>query len=323
MQPVNSKTFVQYGDSIKRLGQIKRTESYDKTKELEELIINTAAFPAATDVFPTQAPFFTEFVYTDMLGGMLLRSASAEINIRVARRKPLVIPSQENIDLFLSGIKDKYQQKTSNGKVYKKVAFICGTNIFDQAVDTQKLYEAMDTNPDMVIKPHPLTADNLLRNLGGNFGYSRILDKDISANELLQNCETAYTMYTSEIAVVATLAEKNVIDLTNYTARWRGISYTFMDSVKNIQDKKEKRDTILAAILDDCSGFVHPKMSVEEQTTRINTYCEAALEERKPFEMITGQRLSVVMQTRHAQPPQQKPPENKKETKNEDVQDKS
>lgn len=289
MRPVNSQTLVSYGDSFNRIGNSKRAKPFSELKHIEDLIIKHAALPASADISPTQPPFFTEFTYTDMLGGMVIRTFSAEVNLRIDLKTDIenIVLDEQLVGDFFAGMSDKYQLKSQTPKDHKRVVFLCGHNIFDRIIDSQKLFEIMDTDKSVVIKPHPITNDILLRNLGNNFGYSRILDKDYSGFEILATCDEVITPNTSELAIVASLFDKKYTDITQYMQNWMGI----MSST--IRAGRGSKDRLLKLLLGPDSGFLHPCMSEEEMIRRINSYCTKALQERQPFEMVSSQRLSV------------------------------
>lgn len=289
MRPINSQTLVNYGESFARIGSAKRAVPYTKLKTLEDLIIQNTSLPSSADISPTQPPYFTEFTYTDLLGGMLVRSFSAEINLRIARNAKDEDIDPARVEKFLASLTDKYALRSVNGYNYKRVVFLCGHNIFDRVVDSQKLYEIMDTDKSVVIKPHPISNDGLLRNLGNNFGYNRILDKDISGYDVMANCEDVICPTTSELAIVAILRGKKFTDITQYMQSWLGISSSI------IRESNGSKEKLLQLLLGSHSGFLLPDMETEEVIQRINNYCTDALKEREPFEMLTSQRLAVNM----------------------------
>lgn len=296
MQPVNANNLVKYGDSFKRLGPTKRVEPFSTMKSVEDAILKYSALPCSADIIPLQAPYFTEFTYADILGGMLLRSFSAEINSRVINSLEYEKPDQKILDLFNAGIKDKYQMNSGYTGKHKSVVFLCGHNVFDRIVDTQLLYRIMDSDKSIVIKPHPITNDDLLRNLGANFGYDRILNKDISGIDVLRDCETVYGLSSSEISLVAILQEKHFVDITAYLQAWGGNIYPFLRATEHL-GRKARSEIIESLFLNPKSGFLLPSMDEETLKYRINSYCSAALKEREPFEMVTPQRLMIVNQT--------------------------
>lgn len=289
MQPINSKPLVKYGETFQRLGNTVRVSSYDSMKHLEKAILDNGFLPASADVSPIQPPFFTEFTYTDVLGGMLLRTFSAEINNRmVLDHHPSEI-SDELKSKFIQGISDKYQlKKYVSG--YKNIVFIPGHNIFDQVVDHQQLFKIMDSADDVVIKPHPISNESILRSLGQSFGYKRILDKDLSGVNLVLQCQNVYSVSTSEIPIVAMMNNINFHDITQYLNSHIGALSHIINKVKNSSNKKEE---ILSLLLAEDSGFIMPCMDSDEIYYRISKYCMKALKHREIFKMTTPQRLSI------------------------------
>lgn len=291
MRPVNSQLLVNYGESFGRIGPTKRAKPFSEYETIERLIVKHATLPASADISPNHPPFFTEFTYTDLLGGMLIRSFSAEINHRIDSKRNLEKESysKELLEAFNAGLTDKYSLKHEKTYDHKRVVFLCGHNIFDRIIDSQKLFQIMDSDKSVMIKPHPITNDILLRNLGNNFGYGRIIDKDASGFGVMDGCDEVITPNTSELAIVSTLLGKKFTDITNYMQSWMGIA----SSISRFG--YESKDRVLKLLLGENSGFLHPSMSEEEIVSRINNYCALAMKERECFEMITAQRLSVNM----------------------------
>ena len=291
MQPLNSKPLVSYGESFKRLGNTTRVVSYEKMKHVEDAILKYSHLPASADVSPIHPPFFTEFTYTDVLGGMYLRTFSAEINNRLVLKSLGIIEKKQYEIEFLKNINDKYKLTCPDVK-YENVIFLPGHNIFDQVVDQQKLFELMDSDDSIVIKPHPISGDVLIRNLGQNFGYKRILDKDLAGHTLVLNCKNVYSVTTSELPIVAMLNGIPYHDITNYLSSYSGV----LSPVTNYARKysiDQRKQIILNLLLSEDSGFILPSMGTEEIKNRINKYCERALKEREVFKMTTPQRLTV------------------------------
>jgi hypothetical protein len=305
MRPINALNLQATGESFARIGPtVKRTVPYKELGNLEKAILANTPLPASADVSPSQPPYFTEFTYSDLLGGMAVRTFSAEINARICRDTPNEIIPEKTVEHFMSGLVDKYCLVNST-KQYKRIVFLCGHNLFDRVVDSQMLFRLMDSDKSIVIKPHPITNDGLLRNLGNQFGYNRILEKDVSAFSLLDGCEEVITVTTSELSLMAVLLNKKFTDITQYMQNWAGQSAIPLYNALTYDNPRER---LLTLLLGEYSGFVLPDMEHEKILEKIDKYCSKAMEMRRPFEMITSQRLSItiprVMEV-------QRPPENK------------
>lgn len=289
MRSINNLTLALNGESESRIGSLTRKVPYKAMAHIEQAIITRCPLNASADVSPIHPPFFQEFTYSDMLCGISLRTFSAEINARIAIKNIGTIPCQNLVDRFMANLDDKYKLKPTTIR-HEKIVFLCGHNIFDAVVDSQSLFRFMDENPDAVIKPHPLTSEGLLRNLGMQFGYHRILDHKESGFDLLQNCSTVVGLPTSELSIVAILLGKKFIDISQYMNNWGGVASPYLNAIASSQEPKS---ALLATLLAKNSGFILRDATEDEITSRIDAFVTSAMSEREVFNMVTSQRLSV------------------------------
>lgn len=237
-----------------------RGEHLARLGPLEELARELAPLPISYDVTRLQPPFFQEFTYTEMLGGLYVAPQSCEIAARLAREAAgdLEQCAFSPADAVMSAAGDKYRlQPAAAGEQPAKVAFLPGSNIFSEAVSREALTRLMHEDPDVWIKPHPMTAPELLRQLGRSFGYHRILDPMASGWACLQAAEIAFVTTTTEMGLYAVLLGKRIVNLSAFQAEPRGVYNPFYRLLWSLEPS-DRRVRLRAALASPCSGFVHP-----------------------------------------------------------------
>lgn len=99
---------------------------------------------------------------------------------------------------------DKYRlMPTPFTKHHDQIAFLCGSNIFDAVIDLKKLDNAVAAGA--VIKPHPLTNQDLFHRLIRRYGQAKVLNPKASGYTHLQHCDGIFTTGSSELSIYATM----------------------------------------------------------------------------------------------------------------------
>lgn len=251
----------------------RRLAHLDKLHPLEAMVRRLSPLPISYDVTRLQPPYFFEFTYTEMLGGMLVSPQSIEAHARVVQRAAGARADADVVALLAHT--DKYKPKSLATPV-ASVAFIPGSNIFADAVSRERLTHVMQSDPDAFIKPHPMTNEELLRDLGREFGYHRILDPDASGHALIDAAERIYSCQTSELGLYALLKGKRIVDITRLTYAPRCTYHGFY--------RLADADALRAAINGPCSGFLHPDdPGVERKAQQFFETAMQVREELKPL----------------------------------------
>ena len=232
---------------------------------------------------------FTEFMYFDMMGGLLLNAMSAEISARVSQK---VSKLGREEDFNMDWVFDKYLLKNS-GLKYKKVLFLAGSNS-THLMDQCAIQRLMDSDTQWMIKPHPITTEQTIRELASVWGYSRIIHPKESGNLLLRNCDEFAATQCSELFLVGRLLGKPVTDVTRYDRAWFS---TYHPICRLVDNTDNDFDIINNCLMNDSSGYVRPEYSDSKVRTFARNYYNMCLEERRPFEMLTSQRLGVADKT--------------------------
>jgi hypothetical protein len=251
---------------------------------LEGLIEPLAPLALTCDVRQIHPPFFTEFCYLDVLGGLNLHTLSAEITCRMSERANKLPAIGE---FPIDKIYDKYKLKRPTKK-YQKVAFLAGDNSLN-GLDQSALQRLM-ADESWVIKLHPVSNDDMIRHLGNIFGYHRLINQDESGLSLLYAADEVAAMQTSELYIVARYLGKPVTDLSRYDRAWLSTYHSIIRLFDGTDGDKNTIDRVMTSKL---SGHLRVEYSKEHNEMLCKNYFAAAMEERERFRLITNQQLAV------------------------------
>lgn len=280
-----------HGGHESRIGHNKRNPQLEKYEKIEKTFDRVAMendLVVTMDVKQIHPPFFTEFSYQDTLGGISLNTLSAEITCRMSK-----LASQDTAEkqFPVDAALDKYVlQQNPYKKKHRKVIFLCGSNAMEY-VDQAALYKLMTNDPEWVIKCHPVTKDDTIRELAAVYGYHRIIGPNIGGMSILHNAEYVATLSTSEFMLVAVLLGKTVIDISNPITSIFTCYYRYARLLTGHIDYD--RQVINNALMSRYSGHIRPEYGEAQWETMFLDYCTKALELREPFRMTTGQKLKV------------------------------
>lgn len=204
-----------------KIGKDLKKVSLNHLKPLEKEILNNGYFTASYDVSRPQGSNFDEIAYTEVFKNAVYvtplndEMAYKMINLAYKNYSGKVDDDLEKLKSKISFI-DKYKSKTS-GINSKSICFLAGSNCLKASVSINTLKKWIYLDSELLLKPHPLTNEEDLKDIVKTFGISRVLDKDISAFELLNQAKRVYTTSASELGLNAKLLGKEVIDITRFT----------------------------------------------------------------------------------------------------------
>lgn len=194
------------------------------------------------------------FVYTDVANKLLYvrvgdKQRSLDIMQRAAKHE--LTPDGEAAFSELAGGSDKYLGTRLRAK-HDFVIFLPGGNIFNDVVRREKLMNAVQQGAKL--KLHPITARNLQALLEKTFGTDALIDRRVSAHQLLKDAKIVGAFTNSEMGLVATAQGKRVhlfndLDrMCTYTAIYKAIS----DGDELSADKLKR------VLSDKSSGLISP-----------------------------------------------------------------
>lgn len=185
---------------------------YEKLQPFKPLVLQiekACPLEMSYDVSRVHHPYFLEFTWTTMLGGVYVSPQSGWLAALIAEQAG----ADKDAEPYTPPVEDKYKLEKPK-KAFSHVVFIPGSNSFDATVSIEKLTDLMRREPEAVIKPHPLTDVGLIRTLGREFGFDRILKPSSSGMDLMRACDVAYVAG-SEIGLQAVLHGKAVVSIAN------------------------------------------------------------------------------------------------------------
>lgn len=200
-----------------------RKKSLDRLGRVERLLRSLCPLPLTYDIGRLQLPYFSEYTYNDSMDAIYVSPQSSEVAAAMSV-KALHDEMNARFDFAAVfeksknklGTYDKYDLAETNEIFPKKVIFPPGSNLFFKIVSKENLFRLMHEDPDVMIKAHPLTNNDLLRKLGRDFGYHRLLSPNTSAYTILENVDTMWGTTASEMPIRAALLGKRVLNISNF-----------------------------------------------------------------------------------------------------------
>lgn len=289
LKPPGISSYHAEGNSQARIGdEIVRNARMLEIKPLEEAVAALAPLPISIDVVSSESPYFSYFTYCDLFGGVLLQAGSVEICARITAQ------NQTDGEIVSSHFDpswafDKYglQNDGIDLSDYDKVFFTPGSNLL-HVIDPSILARLSD-DESWYVKPHPIIQQPTLIDYGRMFGYNRVFSHKLSGHALFASCQTVATTQASEFFILAGLCRKQLVDVTKYQHSW-SLAYQQFGVIRS-HDVEENYHRMNRALMHPNSGWIHPSMSPVEIDMRISRYFKLAMELRKPFKMVSSQRL--------------------------------
>lgn len=267
---------------------IKRTLRNAWIEDIEESIIDKAPYPITYDVGATQKNNFSEFRYTEYLGGAYISTQSQEINMRLILEASKVKADKNYLELI--DLDNKYAQDDIKVEdlpiVPKKIAFLTGDNLID-IVSKEKIARLSFYNDNFAVKFHPLTGEKTVEDFAKIIGWNKVIPPKASAKVFIDNAEDIYATTATELAAVAVIKNKNLHDVTDFFFQHMG-TYIAINDLLFRAENKDKRYQILNNII-GCpwSGVVMPFQEDWEERTEL--YFKKALEFREIYKPLSNQ----------------------------------
>lgn len=260
-------------------------------ESIEELVRDRSPFPISYDVVSTlQTMAFTEYSYTELVGGFWVQTQSIELNNRL-----LDFASRENCGRDLSELsaltEDKYIMDAvpSMYKNVKRICFLPGSNCLDIA-SLELTARLAHEEDDVYFKPHPITDDKMMRVLKMKFGAHRLIPKNVSGATLLRQCDEVFTSAASEMAITGTILGKKVVNISNFFHESRGAYHPISRALFLVHRKRgvEEAQRVLANIV-YCpwSGVFFPFTSSDLEA-RIDSYFKKTMEMRDMYRPLSS-----------------------------------
>lgn len=260
----------------------RRGQHLERLHPLEDLVRELSPLPVSYDVGRGQPPYFTEFTYSEMLGAFFVNPQSSEMAYRVVQEA--CDRGRQGFDAaaaVLARAGDKYTlDGAPAGPLPKQVAFIPGSNCFQEMASKEVLMRLAHEQPDLIFKPHPMTSDGTLRQLGMLVGYQRIAKPLESGWAYLLAAEEVWATTCTEMGLYAALLGKKVRNCGHVRHEAFGAFAPFYRLIWN-KDVRQAADALRLALNSYGSGFIHPDDPDVEGKMR--SALDLAMELRQPF----------------------------------------
>lgn len=298
---------------IHKIGEdLKRSKRNEWGNSVEEMIRGMAPYPITYDVNCLQGQNFSEYSYTELVGGMMVRTQSTDINVRLAHFCAGQKSSLDVLDQWKEIITDKYELNDDLPEKYSNVEdviFIPGDNMSD-LMNRDNLHRLLHESPKAMVKPHPLTNDEHLMALYREYGAHRVIPPELSGLKLLNNAKRVFTCSASELGIIGVILGKDIYNLGMFRYEAIGTYYTITRILFIAEDKRQVLANIANCVW---SGCVFPwQDNIEE---RLASYYQSTLEMKEEFRSMSGPIIIPESLKRHTKIRREMEAKRKKEGK--------
>lgn len=276
-------------------GIVSKNPSLQNIIPLENYILQAAPLPITYDVNRPQYWYFNEYTYTEFMGGIAISPMNDEMacrNIINSMKYQTTFDVEQIIYDRLEKNKtlDKYTLTELPSKKWKHVIVLPGSNLLGSHISKEIISKLMwEYGDNIVLKPHPLTHEHDVTQMGKDFGRHRVISANISGWEVIKNADTVYTTSSTELAMYACLFGKKVKSIGNIFFERTGSYYpTFMHIVD--ATPKNARKKLLKILKSNSSGIVFAEDPTYEE--KINNFFKETMKLRKKFKPIVYNSFS-------------------------------
>lgn len=240
--------------------------------KFESLLYNQSHLPLKFDTMMTLTGYYpNSLTYTNIGKYVQVSSNAAEFNVRYIESVLDHIQLSEEYDPKILLNEDKYSSESlGDGLELGQVFFAPGSNL-SQVINTSKLDEYMNLYDDMLIKPHPLTEDVDIHLLSIRYGYDRIIEKEISAESVLQACSKVYYCDNSEIGLRAMLIGKPTEHLNNLEIA-STLTYFHLYHILRKTEEEKKGPLVYSILSNPLFGYFDIDISENILSTQIEDF---------------------------------------------------
>lgn len=240
--------------------------------KFESLLYDQSHIPLKFDTMITLQGYYPDsLTYTNIGNYVQVASNCAEFNVRYIESVLHDIEIVEDYDSKILFNQDKYNSEILDTELeLGPVFFTPGSNL-NMAVNISKLDEYMNLYDDMLIKPHPLFEDQDIHDLSLRYGYDRIIEKEISAEDVIQACSKVYYCDNSEIGLRAMLLNKPTEHMNNLE---NASSTTYFHLYHLLRKSPDETKAVLAYnfLSNHLFGYFNIDMSEDVLSTQIEEY---------------------------------------------------
>ena len=259
-------------------------DALPEIRRVERLVRAAMAPDVPTyDVCSVQGVGFDEWCYCDAFGSLCLWTQSVEINTRLALAAVATDDDDDtdHVARLLERLGDKWALEPPDvTHPPRKVWYPPGGNL-GHLVATDQVLRAFDSDPAWVLKPHPITSDEDVREAVRAFGVSRVLPRQVSGYDLLRRAEVVGYTTTSEMGIVAMMHGTDAVDFTAYAQEHRGRLYSLYRAIRESGDSP--RAALNRLVRCPWSGVIPLYESDDGVTHRARAFKGRSIELRERF----------------------------------------
>lgn len=284
MKAIHALTIINNINDTKRTGDdLKRADSgtSDFLIEAEQIFEKLAPLPTSFDVSCGQSCYFSEFAYQDVLGAMYLKTQSTEVNARVMEEAVINCENETMPSQAVEYLTDKYVLHDYGEEIPESMVFLPGSNNLG-IENKESLLPLLWSDPLVMIKPHPNMTEEGMRHFGMEYGWDRLIHKDISGYEILNGCKRAWSTANSEMGLIAAVIKKPHADITSIM-HFERLTYSAIHRLFQPMNVEHNYNTFARMLNSNESGWIPPWATTNEIEERINGFIQSAMKHRHIF----------------------------------------
>ena len=285
MNPANKYTFDNLPDED-RVSKQNLTYNQKYLKELEKnekLLNDLCPLTTTFDVSPIQNLYFTEYAYTNINKYIMIYGLNYEFNVRYLL-KHFKLENKTQTVFDDESIADKYFLEDLGDTDFSEVIFLPGSNILTKIVDFDKIDSLMLSNPDILIKPHPITDAEDIRKLGIRYGYYRVIDPEVSGYQVMKNCEKVYYTENSEIGLRAIIEDKRVESVSRTSMNQLCAYFPIYFLLGQFPENKKQ---VIQSFFSGNYGVIDVTEDINVNAKKLESYFETSMKYREKFRPVT------------------------------------
>lgn len=282
MKAPSAQTLRNVGNSEKRIGpENKRSKASESSLFVEDVYLKHAPLSCTFDVSPIQKPYFDEFTYHDVFGGIFGGTMNEEVNARILETSIKdITPNYDYTKKFIESLNDKYQLNSNLSEPdCRKIIFFPGSNLL-HVVNLDLVDRIVFEDDSVRIKPHPIMTQDGLRQLGIRYGYWRIIPPSESGIQYLKQADVVWGTMNSEIGIIAAALKKPYSDVTKMVYMQK-LTYATIQKLFKNDDIEHNYDIITKVLTSKSSGLLMPWH--EDLDERAKQFFNLAMQIRQVF----------------------------------------
>lgn len=161
---------------------------------------------------------------------------------------------------------------------FKAVVVLPGSNKIYEHTSDVKLKKIIERHgSDLVMKPHPITTEEVLQDLANVKGEAQLADPHSNLYEIIRQADIVYTSHISETALTSLLLGKRISPMEVFGNRFTG-SFSHINHF--CFSEPDPISTLKSIFASPKSGIVHPDID-EDWKDKVDKYFEYTLSMRK------------------------------------------